>query len=91
MYKKIILCTLGAIAFFGAGYLTNQKVKTVSDDYLIEDSLFKKNLISKQQNALILANELMDKHNLLDKDGSDEMFDYLELCCSIDSLFYSQL
>lgn len=48
-------------------------------------------LIDAQNAALEKAETVMDNNNLWDADGSDDMADYLELCCEVDSLWNSQL
>jgi hypothetical protein len=42
--------------------------------------------MNKYARALNLANYLMDKHNLWDKDGSDEMAEFLDIVSKIDSI-----
>lgn len=87
MKKNIILCTLAGIACFGAGWFTCLKVNTDS----VEAHDFKVQLIDAQNAALEKAETVMDNNNLWDADGSDDMADYLELCCEVDSLWNSQL
>ena len=55
-----------------------------------ENNEFKYNLINKQARALDLACSLMDKHNLWDKDGSDEMAEFLDIMSEVDSIYLSQ-
>ena len=55
-----------------------------------ENHKFKYNLINKQARALDLACSLMDKHNLWDKDGSDEMSEFLDIMSEVDSIYLSQ-
>lgn len=87
MKKTSLLCTLAAIVAFGAGYLTCQKVNTDS----IESAKFKIELLDAQDAALRKAEIVMDNNDLWDTDGSDDMADYLELCCEVDSLWKTQL
>lgn len=87
MKKNIILCTLAGIACFGAGWFTSLKVNTDS----VESASFKRELIDAQNSALEKAEIVMDNNNLWDADGSDDMADYLKLCCVVDSLWNSQL
>lgn len=87
MKKNIILCTLGGIALFGAGYFICQKVNTDS----IESAQFKRELIDAQNTALQQAEKVMDNNNLWDADGSDDMADYFDLCHKVDSLLRTQL
>jgi hypothetical protein len=51
---------------------------------------FKYNLINKQARALDLACSIMCKHNIYDKDGSDEMSEFLDVMKEVDSLYVSQ-
>lgn len=87
MKRTIILCILGGIALFGAGWFTSLKVNTDS----VESAQFKRELIDAQNAALEKAEIVMDNNNLWDADGSDDMADYLELCCEVDSLWNTQL
>lgn len=43
-------------------------------------------LIDAQNAALEKAEIVMDNNDLFDADGSDDIADYLELCCEVDSL-----
>lgn len=43
--------------------------------------------IAAQNAALEKAEIVMDNNNLWDADRSDDMADYLELCCEVDSLW----
>lgn len=83
MKKTILLCTLAAIVAFGAGYLTCQKVNTDS----VEAHDFKVQLIDAQNAALEQAEKVMWNNDLFDADGSDDMADYFDLCCEVDSLW----
>lgn len=83
MKKNIIFCSLAAIAAFAAGYLTCLKVNTDS----VEAHDFKVQLIDAQNAALEQAEKVMWNNNLFDADGSDDMADYLDLCCEVDSLW----
>lgn len=105
MKNNIILCTLAGIACFGAGWLTNQKVAdykvsqewpylSTSEEtmeYYKDSKRFCGELIDAQNAALEKAEIVMNNNNLWDADGSDDMADYLELCCQVDSLCNSQL
>lgn len=82
MKKNIILCTLVGIACFGAGWFTSLKVNTDS----VESKKFKVELIDAQNAALEQAEKVMWNNDLFDADGSDDMADYLELYCEVDSL-----
>lgn len=83
MKKLIILCSLSAIAGIAAGYFTCLKVNTDS----VESHAFKVHLIDAQNAALEQAEKVMWNNDLFDADGSDDMADYLELCCEVDSLW----
>ena len=87
MKKNLLLCTLATIVAFAAGYTTCLKVNTDS----VEAHDFKVQLIDTQNAALEQAEKVMWNNNLFDADGSDDMADYLELCCEVDSLWNSQL
>lgn len=82
MKKNILICTLACIACFGAGWFTCLKVNTDS----VESASFKRELIDAQNSALEQAEKVMWNNGLFDADGSDDMADYLELCCEVDSL-----
>lgn len=87
MKKNIILCTLAAIVAFVAGWFTSLKVNTFS----VEQKAFYYELIDAQNAALVTAEVVMDNNNLWDTDGSDDMAEYMELCCKVDSIWDSQL
>ena len=58
-----------------------------NESKILEDANnYKRELVKEQFKALKYAEILMDKHNLWDKDGSDEMAEYLECKTRIDSL-----
>lgn len=83
--KKLILFTLmlGCVSCNNSNFEEyKQKVR--------ENNEFKYNLINKQARALDLACSIMDKHNLWDKDGSDEMAEFLDVMNEIDSIYVSQ-
>lgn len=81
-----ILCTLGIIGLFGAGYFVCLKINT---DY-IESFKFQCELINTQQEALDAAHKVMINNELLDTDGTDEMSDFLSLQSKVDSLYNTQ-
>lgn len=86
--KNLILIALAVLgAAFAAGYFTCLKVNTDS----VEAHDFKVQLIDAQNAALEKAEIVMDNNDLWDADGSDDMADYLELCCEVDSLWNTQL
>lgn len=69
--KKNIIIAAAIIAAFVAGFKCNNKSE----------------MINAQSKALEKAEELMDKHNLYDADGSDTMADYLDAVAKVDSLY----
>ena len=85
--KKTILCILVIIICFGAGWFACLKVNTDS----IESAKFKRELIDAQNAALEKAEIVMDNNNLWDTDGSDEMVEYMNLYCKVDSLWKTQI
>lgn len=87
MKKNILLCTIAAIVAFGAGYLTCLKVNIDS----VEAKKFRVKLIDAQNAALEQAEKVIWNNDLFDADGSDDMADYLELSCEVDSLCRTQL
>lgn len=85
--KKTILCILVIIICFGAGWFACLKVNTDS----IESAEFKRELIDTQNAALEKAEIVIDNNNLWDTDGSDEMEEYMNLYCEVDSLWKTQI
>ena len=75
MKKLILPCTLVTIVSYSAGFCMSQIMHS-SDAKLID----------AQNAALEKAEIVMDNNDLFDADGSDDMADYLELCCEVDSL-----
>lgn len=75
MKKSSILCILTGIACGVAGFCMNQIMHSSDAE-----------LIDAQNAALEKAEIVMDNNDLFDADGSDDMADYLELCCEVDSL-----
>lgn len=59
-------------------------------DQLFEMNKFKAELIKNQYNALDKAAIVIDNNGLLDKDGSDDMQNYLTAINSVDSLYNLQ-
>lgn len=59
-------------------------------DQLFEMNKFKAELIKNQYNALDKAAIVIDNNELLDKDGSDDMQNYLIAINSVDSLYNLQ-
>lgn len=80
MNKSSLLCILTGIACGVAGFCMSQIMHS-SDTKLID----------AQNAALEKAETVMDNNNLWDADGSDDMANYLELCCEVDSLWKTQL
>lgn len=87
MTKKIFICLAVAIVAACAGYFTCLKVNTDS----IESAKFKTELLDVQEKALEKSHKIMEKHDIYDLDGSDDMADYLELCNKADMMLGSQL
>lgn len=83
MKKNILYCATAAIVAFAAGYCTCLKVNTDS----VEAKAFKVELINAQYDALEKAERVIMNNDLLDTDGSDDMTDYLEHYCEVDSLW----
>lgn len=83
MKKNILFYATAAIVAFAVGYFTCLKVNTDS----VEAHDFKVKLIVTQNAALEKAEAVMSNNNLWDADGSDDMADYLELSCEVDSLW----
>lgn len=59
-------------------------------DKLFKMNKFKAELIKNQYNALDKAAIVIDNNGLLDKDGSDDMQNYLTAINSVDSLYNLQ-
>ena len=57
----------------------------------VETYDFKVELLDAQYAALEQAEKVMWNNNLFDADGSDDMAEYLELYCKVDSLYKTQL
>lgn len=80
MKKLILPCTLVTIVSYSAGFCMSQIMHSSDVE-----------LIDSQNAALKQAEKVMWNNELFDTDGSDDMADYLELCCKIDSLWNTQL
>lgn len=93
MKTKTIIGIVACFACFCAAFFAGYEVCMSKNDvaFLKEANAFKYDLIELEEQALDLADYLMDKHDLWDKDGSDEMEDYLEVRHQIDSLIATQL
>lgn len=87
--KKIILGILACSACFYAGWYLSQKWYDI--DFLYEANSFKRECLYVADEALLKVDAIMDNNDLYDKDGSDEMAEYLELRCKLDSLYSTQL
>lgn len=87
--KKGILCIIGGIVLYGAGYITSLKVNDV--EFLREANQYKLELLNAEEDALEKANMLIIKHDIGDIDGSDLFSDYLESINKVDSLYMTQL
>ena len=86
--KTIVLGILACGACFYAGWFTSQKVNNV--EFLEEANDFKYEVLGIQHEALLRVDTIMDRNNIYDMDGSDTMYEYLELRCKIDSLYNTQ-
>ena len=75
MKKTVLPCTLAAIAAFSAGFCMSQIMHSNDAE-----------LMNAQHAALEKAEIVMDNNGLFDKDGSDDMADYLEFCWVVDSI-----
>lgn len=87
--KKTIFIAFVLTLSFCAGWFTGEKANDVK--FLHEANNFKRELIDAQNAALEKAEIIMDRHNLWDIDGSDDMADYLEFSMRVDSLWNTQL
>ena len=84
--KKYLFFTLLVVATSCSNHSSFENYK----QKVRKNNKFKVHLINKQARALDLAYSLMDKHNLWDKDGSDEMAEFLDIMNEIDSIYLSQ-
>lgn len=77
---NILYLIITAITFFALGY--------VVAFFLLKEEYKEKSepIINTTLAALEAANVVIYNNELLDKDGSDEMCLYLELCTKVDSL-----
>lgn len=81
MKKYTILCILTGICLcWLLGFCMNQIMHSSDTE-----------LIYAQNAALEKAKIVMDNNDLWDTDGSDDMADYLELCCEVDSIWETRL
>lgn len=87
MKNKIFLCAWFAIVGYAAGYITSLKVNTDS----VESAQFKRELIKAQYDALEQAEKVMDNNDLWDADGSDDMYEYMQLKANVDCIINSQI
>lgn len=87
--KNKLISALIAIVAFSVGYFTNQRVNNT--EFLEDANSFKRELLNNQQQALEKAVILMNKHLLFDKDGSDDMADFLEYNEKVNQLLESQI
>lgn len=77
--RNILYPIIIAITFFALGYI-------ISFLLLKEEYEKTEPIINTTLAALEAANIVIYNNELLDKDGSDEMCIYLELCAKVDSL-----
>lgn len=87
--KTIVLGILACGACFYAGWLTNQKVNNV--EFLKEANEFKMEALGLCDEILLRVDTIMDNNYIYDMDGSDTMYEYLELRSKLDSLYNTQL
>ena len=82
MNKKsnILYPIIIAVIFFALGYVVS--LFLLKEEYKEKSEL----IINTTLAALEAANIVIYNNELLDKDGSDEMCLYLELCTKVDSL-----
>ena len=78
--RNILYPIIIAITFFALGYVVSF--------FLLKEEYKEKSepIINTTLAALEAANVVIYNNELLDKDGSDEMCLYLELCTKVDSL-----
>lgn len=78
MKKNIFLCSLSAIAGIAVGFSICLMMQPESPN---------SELLDAQNACLEQAEKVMWNNDLFDADGSDDMADYLELACKVDSLW----
>lgn len=90
-FSRIILSVAVLVCGFVAGYCTGQESgkNIILSQYklLHNDYDAKTELVKTQEAALDAADYVMDKNELFDTDGSDEMVKYLDLAHKVDSLY----
>lgn len=91
MKISIIKCAIVIIVTFCTGFFTSQIVNYYKNRELIEANNFKRELTRMQGDCIEMANKVMDNNNLWDSDGSDDMMNYLNLYCAVDSMYSTQL
>lgn len=84
--KELIVYLSAAVLSFIIGYAVCYQTKIES----IKASEFQWKLIEQYDVALADAEKLLDKHNIFDKDGSDDMCNYMESCKHLDSLWMTK-
>lgn len=86
--KKIIICVFISAVSFALGTAFDNWYYNF--DSLFEANKFKRVLVEKQGDALDKAAIVIDNNELLDKDGSDAMAEYLSAVAAVDSLYDTQ-
>lgn len=86
--KKFTVSAAIAVVSAFAGFEFNNY--WYNNDDLYEANKFKRELVNAQAKALELADQVMDRNNLWDADGSDVMSDYLDAAAKADSLYKTQ-
>lgn len=80
---------LGSLIFCNIShYGDTQYIKTIEEEieYLEDTNEFKRELLEYSLSAMYKAEYLMNKHNMWDIDGSDEMADYMQYYEKADSM-----
>ncbi len=86
--KKFTVCAVIAAVSAFVGFEFNNY--WYNNEGLYEANKFKRELVNAQAKALDLADQVMDRNNLWDADGSDVMSDYLDAAAKVDSLYNTQ-
>ena len=84
---KDTLYLVACVICFSMGFVLANEVNYTEDRNQMESDDFKVSLILKQQIALEQATRVIINNGLLDKDGSDNMAEYLRLYSEVDSLW----
>ena len=87
MKKFTVYAAIAVVSAF-AGFEFNNY--WYNNEGLYEANKLKRELVNAQAKALELANQVMDRNDLWDIDGSDVMSDYLDAAAKVDSLYNTQ-